>query len=143
MKSKKPSRKQMPALCAEVDPDDGLDPKAYFRSTKAHTNRNRKAHQLCSQVADTLNLVLGECGDEILRNLQVVAVTPAPDSSQLLVLVAPAIEGEPANPGEVLARLSAAAGRLRGEVAAAITRRRAPKLSFQFVAGQILPEVRP
>jgi ribosome-binding factor A len=102
--------------------------------TRATRKPDRKLMQLCSQVAETLSQVLsGECDDDILRSLHVAAVTPAPDSSQLLVVVAPALAGERVNPPEVLARLSARAGKLRSEVAAAITRRRAPRLVFQYV----------
>ena len=134
----------MQSLCGEIHPDDGIDPKELFRPTRKHASANRKARQLCGQVADTLNLVLsGECGDELLRNLQVVAVTPAPDATQLLVLVAPAVASELADPAEVLARLAARAGRFRAEVTAAITRRRAPKLLFQYAAGIPAGEVRP
>jgi hypothetical protein len=40
--------------------------------------------QLCHQVAETLNCVLsGECRDEVLQNLQVLGVEPAPNASQL------------------------------------------------------------
>jgi ribosome-binding factor A len=75
-----------------------------------------------------------------LRDLRVVAVRPAPDASQLLVVVAAAIAGQPLDADRVLARLAAASGRLRSEVAAAITRRRAPKLLFQFAAGPSMEE---
>jgi ribosome-binding factor A len=86
--------------------------------------------------ADTLGLVLsGECDDDLLRSLHVVAVTPAPDASQLLVIVAPVLSGEKLEPAQVLGRLAACAGRLRSEVAAAISRRRTPRLAFQFVSG--------
>jgi ribosome-binding factor A len=95
---------------------------------------DRKSLQLCSQVADTLNQVLsGECNDDLLRNLHVARVVPAPDASQLLVIVAPAWRDEPMRSAEVLDRLATHSGRLRSEVAAAITRRKAPRLSFQFV----------
>ena len=79
---------------------------------------------------------------ELAEGTQVVVqVSPAPDASQLLVLVASAIAGDRPDPDAVLERLAAVAGRLRGEVAAAITRRRAPKLLFQFVAGPSGEEV--
>ena len=101
---------------------------------------DRKTLQLCRQVADTLGLVLsGECDDDLLRSLHVVAVTPAPDASQLLVIVAPALSSEKVDPTQVLSRLAACAGRLRCEVAAAISRRRTPRLAFQFVSG--LPDI--
>src|SRR5205085_8961574 len=136
-------RKSIQPLCGEIQADDGLDPREFFRPSRGCAADNRKARQLCGQVGDTLSLVLaGECGDDVLRNLQVIAVTPAPDSSQLLVLVGPAAGGQPADRAEVLARLSAAAGRLRSEVAAAITRRRAPALLFDYLPGDLRAEVR-
>ncbi len=94
---------------------------------------DRKTLQLCSQVADTLNQVLaGECDDDVLRELQVLSVVPAPDATQLMVIVAPAF-AEGRKYAEVLCRLAEASKLLRAEVAAAITRRRAPKLLFQYI----------
>jgi ribosome-binding factor A len=124
------SRRRGDFATGEVtDSGDGGDP---ARSCRGH----RKALQLCRQVADTLGLVLsGECDDDVLRSLQVVTVAPAPDASQLLVIVAPALAEERLEPAEVLTRLAACSGRLRSEVAAAITRKRAPRLAFQFVSG--------
>ncbi len=96
---------------------------------------NRKTLQLCSQVADTLNYVLsGDCCDELLQNLQVASVVPAPNASQLLVTVYPALApGATLDAAEVRRRLSDVAGRLRSEVARSITRKKAPKLLFQVV----------
>ncbi|HZZ74166.1 MAG TPA: hypothetical protein VFE24_18165 [Pirellulales bacterium] len=141
MKRKRSSQQERPADCREIHPEDGIDPSELFRPRRKFDPHQRKAQQLCHQVADTLNLVLsGEFGDE-LRDLRVVAVRPAPDASQLLVLVAPAISGSPADPEAIIAKLTAAAGRLRSEVAMAITRRRAPKLMFQFIAGDSATEL--
>jgi hypothetical protein len=143
MNRKRSSKKQMQLLCGEVHSDDGVDPTEFFRPTRKSNSNHRKAQQLCHQVADTLSLVLsGEFGEE-LRDLRVVAVTPAPDVTQLLVLVAPAVAGSTVDPDTVIAKLTAVAGRLRSEVAMSITRRRAPKLLFQFVAGQSPEEVKP
>lgn len=143
MNRKRISKKNMQSLCGEIQPDDGIDPNEFFRPSRKQNSNHRKAYQLCHQVADTLSLVLnGEFGDE-LRDLRVVSVAPAPDASQLLVLVAPAVEGSILEPNAVAVKLAAAAGRLRSEVATAITRKRAPKLLFQFVAGQASPEVHP
>jgi len=143
MNRKRVSNKRMQSLCGEIHPDDGVDPTEFFRKGRKKNTNHRKAQQLCHQVADTLSLVLnGEFGEE-LRDLRIVSVTPAPDASQLLVLVAPAVAGSAAEPQVVLARLAAAAGSLRSEVAWAITRRRAPKLLFQFVAQASTGEVEP
>ena len=124
---------EMQSLCGELQADDGVDPKEYFRSSNRNEGRHRKARQLCHQVAEVLNLVLGgELGDE-LRDVRVVAVVPAPDTAQLMVLVGPAIDQIVLDPHAVLARLRTVADRLRAEVAASITRRRAPRLSFPYV----------
>ena len=112
-----------------------IDPRDERVSARPH-RENRKVLQLCRQVADTLAQVLsGECDDDVLRSLQVVTVAPAPDASQLLVIVAPALADDKLESAEVLQRLAASSGRLRSEVAAAITRKRAPRLAFQFVSG--------
>ncbi len=133
MSAKEPSRKEILSLVAEVCPDDGIDPRELAHKDRPRKEQ-RKARQLCAQVADTLNLVLsGECNDDLLRNLQVVSVEPAPDASQLLVTVGAAVPGQPLDPAEVLVRLNAVAGKLRSEVAAAITRKRTPKLLFRVV----------
>ena len=75
--------------------------------------------------------MLSECGDEVLRNLGVAAVDPAPDSSRLLVTVY-SLEGS-TDPEVVVERLRRAYGLLRGEVAAAIHRRKVPELTFRIV----------
>jgi ribosome-binding factor A len=127
------------SLCAEIHPDDGLNAKEFFSQRVSSTQERgrafpRKTLQLCSQVADTLNLVLsGDCADECLQCLQVVAVTPAPNASQLLVVVCPSSAGATPDPVTVTERLASAHGRLRSEVAAAIVRRRVPRLIFQYV----------
>ena len=126
----------MAPLCGELHPDDGLDPTEFFRPRRKLDSSRRKTRQLCHQVAETLSLVLSGEFDDELRELRIVSVTPAPDASQLLVLVAPAVAGNNLNPDAVLAKLGLASARLRSEAAAAITRRRAPKLLFQFVSEQ-------
>jgi ribosome-binding factor A len=95
---------------------------------------SRKDLQLCRQVADTLQLALGDCGDDVLRDLHVVRVVPAPDASQLLVIVGSAPGELPPPPTDVLAHLQARTPWLRGEVAHAITRKRAPSLLFEYLA---------
>lgn len=129
----KPSRKEMLSLVGEIRPDDGIDPRELARKETPRKG-DHKVRQLCAQVADTLNLVLsGECGDEVLQSLQVVAVDPAPDATQLVVTVQAGVPGEVVAPLQALARLEAIGGKLRYEVAGAITRKRTPKLVFRVV----------
>ena len=73
----------------------------------------------------------GELDDDVLRGLSVVSVVPAPDSSHLLVTVGPMTPGVVADVPRVLERLHAAALEIRAEVAAAITRKKAPSLTYQ------------
>lgn len=140
MTRKKPSRRQMQSLCAEIRDDDGVDPRDYFKSSQKRGTDNHKDLQLCRQVAESLDLILsGELNDDILRGVQVVAVTPAPDASQLLVLLAP-LPGESLDARAVLDRLGPIMGHLRSEIASTITRRRTPKLLFQVLASEFSKE---
>ncbi len=144
MAAKRSSRRNLSADCAEVHPEDGSDPKDFFRTEKYARKPDRKTQQLCRQVAETLNQVLsGECDDDLLRELQVIAVAPAPDASQLLVMVGPLLTDQLVLPNDALARLELASGQLRSSVAAAISRRRTPKLLFQFHAGPLVAEELP
>ncbi len=131
----KRTRGEMLAHCGEVHDDDGVDPREFFKSHRSHKKINRKTRQLCAQVADTLSLVLaGEFRDQLLHNLQVVSVEPAPDASQLAVVLGADASGTDIDVCQILDRLDGVAGWLRAEVAAAITRKRAPKLVFQVIA---------
>src|SRR4051812_33369613 len=112
MPLKKPSRKVLRALCAEVQNDDGIDPRELAKGDQRR-KPDRKARQLCSQVADTLGDVLaGQGGDDVLRSLHVVSVVPAPDVSRLLVTVSafPG-EGEGLDPVLVIEHLDRASAR--------------------------------
>jgi ribosome-binding factor A len=122
------SRKDVLSACDAVGPDDGLDP-LYDRPAQPRKVPNRKALQLCGQVADTLALVLGECGDDVLRDLRVVSVTPAPNAARLLVTVARAA----GMAEDVAGCLERARGKLRSEIAAAVHRRKAPDLTFRVI----------
>jgi len=126
--------RQIRAFCGEIHEDDGVDPREYFRSQPRRGRNLRKTRQLCRQVADTLTLVLsGECRDEVLQGLYVVAVDPAPDASRLMVTVQAAMPDEEVSPAEIFESLARETGRLRCEVAGAITRKRTPKLAFQVL----------
>lgn len=92
---------------------------------------DRKALQLCAQVAETLEQVFAEQEDDALRDLHVESVDPAPDSSHLLVTVRPL--AQQADPIAIMGRLNEASVDLRLEMAGAITRRRVPALTFRVV----------
>ena len=88
----------------------------------------RKARQFCRQVQRALNLALADCRtDDGMNDLLVEDVSPAPDCGHLLVHVVVPVD-RPIT--EALGALRRDAARLRSEVAMAITRKRAPELSF-------------
>jgi ribosome-binding factor A len=124
-------REDLLAHCGELHDDDRVDPREYFKPATNHV-RQRKTRQLCSQVAQALSLILSsEFDDDLLLGLTVLAVEPAPNESQLLVTLRSDCV-EPSEREEILRRLSQATGFLRSEVAAAITRKRAPQLVFRL-----------
>ena len=138
MPFRKPSPRRLRSLCAEVHPDDGSDPRFFPRAVGSRKEPTTRARQLCRQVAEVLDGALADCsGEACLRDLGVVGVEPAPDGSRLLATLAPRVATDPVDPRAVLTSLDRAAGWLRSEVAAAITRKRAPLLVYRVV------EIRP
>ena len=142
--NQRPSRREMRAVCGEIGTEDGVDPrelaKARLRKrlkrATGPTARavDPKALRLGKQAAETLAAVLaGDSGDEVLRALRVASVAPAPDASRLLVTLTPMPPADQLAPALILDRLTRASGWLRTELAAAITRKRAPTLAFQLV----------
>ncbi len=132
MNIRKISRRELLGSCSDPGDLDGQDPR-YDRQTPGR-RAGRKCLQLCGQVARTLAAVLaGECGDDLLRDLVVESVTPAPNAGRLLVTVSLAPSADPALADSAAERLERARGRLRAEVAAAVHRRRVPDLLFRLV----------
>jgi ribosome-binding factor A len=125
MPVRKPSRKRLRSLCAEIHTDDGTDPRVFFRKGGSRDKPRHKARQLCRQVAESLDALLGE--------LAVVSVEPAPDAATLLVTVASRSSSPSVDPALILGWLDRASGWLRSEVASAITRKRAPLLIYRVV----------
>jgi ribosome-binding factor A len=105
-------------------------------SERRSSNRQaqRKARQFCRQVQRALNLALADCnaGDGA-SGLFVEDVFPAPDCGHVLVhVVIPAASAV----DDALSALRRDAPRLRSEVAMAITRKRAPELTFVPAFGE-------
>jgi ribosome-binding factor A len=93
----------------------------------------RKALQLCGQVRDALGVILPGLADEVLQNLTVVTVEPAPHTGRLMVTVAGPGPADAADRAVTMGHLDRAAGLIRREVAAAVHRRKAPELAFRVV----------
>ncbi len=132
MSSNHPSRKDIESLCNDVGPEDGIDPR-FLRLLPEDRHIGRKQLQLCRQVGRTLSEVLAGCGDEVLQELEVAGVTPAAGAGRMLVTLRPSASATPRNRAVIDARLARAHGMLRGEVATAVNRRKAPELLFQVI----------
>ena len=105
-----------------------------FESKAKH---DRKLRQLCRQVEHAMAYVVpGGLADPLLADLSVAAVRPGPDASRLMVWFR---TGRPISEAQaVLERLEHVRGLLRSEVAAAVTRKRAPELAFHLLfAGEV------
>lgn len=94
---------------------------------------DRKTMQLCKHVARELNQILsGECGDDLLRELMVVDVQPLDGAAQLLVIVQPYdLEKQPER-FKILNKLNAVKGKLRFAIGETISRRKVPDLIFRL-----------
>lgn len=115
---------------------------------------DRKLAQLCQQAREALTYAFATSTDEVLRELSVASVMPAPDSTRLMVTVyisSPVTIEVVAGASEldqellldrqierdrdmVLGCLQRARGYLRSEVAASINRKRAPELAFTLAS---------
>src|SRR5262249_18268981 len=113
------------SLPSSIDPAfaDALADDENRSSSDFSPKRDYKALQLCRQAQRALSLALPVMADEILADLIVADVTPAPNASHLLVHI---IVPTGRSAVDVIQHLDAAAGRLRAAVAHAITRKRAP-----------------
>jgi ribosome-binding factor A len=93
-------------------------------------SRGHKDLQVCRQVFDALTYALAEFDDPLIDELVLVSVTPAPSAARVQVNLVPAHAG--VDRQAALEQLAAAAAALRSEVAAEVTRKRAPELVFHI-----------
>ncbi|MEZ4403151.1 MAG: hypothetical protein R3B06_24215 [Kofleriaceae bacterium] len=112
-----------------LTPED-LDDSIFFRrreTRRASPRFDHKDRQLCAQVAELLAVALAELDDPVLAGLAIAGVAMAHDAGRLVVTVIDP-SGSPAD--EVVARLARLRGHLRAEIAAGITRKRVPDVTF-------------
>jgi ribosome-binding factor A len=92
--------------------------------------RHHKDLQLCRQVFDALSYALAELDDPLIDELRLASVVPAPSSARLLVTLIPSRDDIDSD--AALASLRDVSDELREEVAAEVTRKRAPELVFRI-----------
>jgi ribosome-binding factor A len=91
---------------------------------------DRKLKQLAREVYRVLSQALAELADPRLESAFVIEVRPAPDARRFAVQVS---AGAGAIASDVEAALTVARAHLRGELAAALARKRTPELVFEVV----------
>ncbi|MFK7767483.1 MAG: ribosome-binding factor A [Mariniblastus sp.] len=131
-KKSKKRREELLAYCGQLQEDDCVDPREYFKPDPKLAKADKKAKQLCRQVAQTLDLVLGDCDDELMQSLSVGSVQPAPDSSRMLVTVIADVPQGEFDRVQIQLQLKEQTGRLRAEVGRSISRKRVPNLTFSI-----------
>lgn len=117
-------------LCGEIHEDDGIDPREYFKSDFNSRKDDRKARQLCAQVAQTLHLVLSDCDDPLVQMMDVTMVTPNPDGQCLRVHVTCS---QQCSHEQAILAIEQQAARLRFEISRSIHRKRVPNLVFALL----------
>jgi len=105
----------------------------FFAESRDHGGSrgdDRKLKQLARELFRVLSHALAELADPRLESAFVMEVRPAPDASRFAVQVS---AGMHARVVDVEAALEAARGHLRGELAAALARKRIPDLMFEVL----------
>jgi ribosome-binding factor A len=123
-------RAAMLECCGEIRDDDGIDPREYLKTRRK--KGDRKTKQLCQQVMRTLSLALTDCEHDLLQNLSLVQVVPAPDSSCLMLIVQFDGPNDEFDHGACLSALQSQTVRLQFEISRAIHRKRVPNLTFSL-----------
>lgn len=126
----KPRRERQPDHALPLETLFFEQPSGRFGPRRSNDSDNPRARQLCRQVQRRLDLALAELDDPVLQGLWIASVVQAPGGRALLVEV---IVPDLTAVARTYARLEAARGHLRCEVAAAISRRRTPHLQFVVV----------
>jgi ribosome-binding factor A len=117
-------------------PDDGLDPREEAKRRRRERKESglgqshgvHKQEQFLSQVQFAIESALQTAASPILNSLIVQDV--AQQGGSLVVVVAPHETAEPVHVAEAMQAIEQATPMLRREVAAAITRKETPNLSF-------------
>ena len=131
----KKMREQMLELCGSICDDDGLVARDFHRKTAANkTCDEYKQLRLCEQVARTLALTFADSTVDQLRELKLEHVKPGKQSAGLRVQIRRPIGTDAETCALLLAMLKEQEGWLRSEVACAITRKRVPSLTFEFLS---------
>jgi len=119
--------------CAELRPDDGIDPAVLFGRQRRPRGRHKKDRQLCGQAFKAFCMVMDQLAHmEWATDLFVAQVTPAPDASRLRVSVGVYGDVPLAEALHRVERLTQHTARFRWELGQAISRKRVPEIFFEL-----------
>jgi ribosome-binding factor A len=104
-----------------------------------HHHSDHKAAQLCSQVQRALDYSINENLSEDLA-VRVAEVIPAPNTGHLLIVVEPLEQLDVEKLPTIVELLSKEVGRLRGEIAHAINRKKTPSISITIRPNLAFPQ---
>jgi len=104
-----------------------------------------KTMSLCKLVRRIVQTALtGEVADEILQDLAVLEVQPAPNAGRLMVVLMQGRLTADTSLDDIHARLDRVQGLLRSEIAQSTARKRTPELAFMVMRRPAQsPEVQP
>ncbi|HKJ50560.1 MAG TPA: hypothetical protein VKB27_03610 [Gammaproteobacteria bacterium] len=120
-------------LCADIGPEDGIDPRLAARAVGRKT-KNHKGRQLGKEARHVLSMIFaGELSDPIFRDLVVIGVTPTDDGQFLIVSLALIDDSIETSEARILEKCCAVNGYLRSAIAWSVNRKRVPMLKFELL----------
>lgn len=135
-------------LVGSLRPDDGVDPRELAKQRRKERKQEQpggghgahKQEQFLTQVQQAIEGALQSAATPVLNSLMVREVTP--QGGSLVVVLQPQVPFEASDFTEATEALARASSMLRREVAAAITRKDVPNLSFMVLppGAEKLPE---
>lgn len=132
MKSDKTWLRVANQCCAEIGPEDGIDPRHLSKQHK-DSKRRHKDMQLCKRAKRTADLVFaGETLNQLLRELVVDRVELSANGNQLLMTVLVEPNLPPEQTVSIADALTHVKGYVRAAVAQAIERKRVPAIRFRI-----------
>ncbi len=119
-------------LCAQIDPENGIDPRIIARKRNRNPG-NHKSEQLGKEARHILSMVFaGELRDPVFQVLEVIDVSASNDSQFLIVSLAATYTGLKFDEMQLLEKCQAIQGYLRSAIASSVKRKRVPALKFEL-----------
>lgn len=120
-------------LCAEIGPEDGIDPRIIARAMDKKS-KGHKSQQLGKEAWHTVSIIFsGELSDPLFQDIEVLDVTVSDDGQFLVIALSQVDTGYEFDQAIVLEKCRAVQGYLRSAIADTVHRKRVPSLKFEWV----------